>query len=70
MTARRNRSAAMGPLFGENGYVNQALPDAELDGFVDALATRVASFDQQTIADTKKPVDLASMPPDAEMQPG
>ena len=22
------------------GYVNRALPDAELDGFVDALATR------------------------------
>ena len=52
------------------GYVNRALPDAELDGFVDALATRIASFDQQTIADTKKLVDLASMPPDAEMQPG
>src|ERR1700747_165941 len=27
------------------GYVNRAFPDAELDGFVDALATRVASFD-------------------------
>src|SRR5438105_4811910 len=24
------------------GYVNRALPDAELDGFVDALATRIA----------------------------
>src|ERR1700686_2163864 len=42
------------------GYVNRALPDAELDGFVDALATRVASFDRQAIADTKKLVDLAS----------
>src|SRR5579862_6678469 len=28
------------------GYVNRALPDAELDGFVDALATRIASFDK------------------------
>jgi enoyl-CoA hydratase/carnithine racemase len=26
-------------------YVNRALPDAELDDFVDALATRIASFD-------------------------
>jgi enoyl-CoA hydratase/carnithine racemase len=26
------------------GYVNRALPDAELDGFVDALARRIASF--------------------------
>jgi len=28
------------------GYVNRSLPDADLDGFVDALATRIASFDQ------------------------
>src|SRR5882724_9272619 len=27
------------------GYVNRALPEAELDGFVDALARRIASFD-------------------------
>jgi enoyl-CoA hydratase/carnithine racemase len=25
------------------GYVNRSLPDAELDEFVDALATRIAS---------------------------
>ena len=52
------------------GYVNRALPDAELDGFVDALATRIASFDRQTLIETKALVNLASMPPDAEMQPG
>src|ERR1700761_1023922 len=28
------------------GYVNRALPDADLDGFVDALATRIAGFDK------------------------
>jgi enoyl-CoA hydratase/carnithine racemase len=28
------------------GYVNRSLPDAELDGFVDALANRIASFDK------------------------
>jgi enoyl-CoA hydratase/carnithine racemase len=28
------------------GYVNRALPDAELDDFVDALVTRIASFDK------------------------
>ncbi|HLZ83484.1 MAG TPA: enoyl-CoA hydratase/isomerase family protein [Caulobacteraceae bacterium] len=59
-----------GELAERYGYVNRALPDAELDGFVDALASRIASFDQQAIADTKTLVDLASMPPDAEMQPG
>jgi enoyl-CoA hydratase/carnithine racemase len=58
-----------GELAERYGYVNRALPDAELDGFVDALATRIASFDQQAIADTKKLVDVATMPPDAEMQP-
>jgi enoyl-CoA hydratase/carnithine racemase len=52
------------------GYVNRALPDAELDGFVKPLASRIASFGQQTIADTKKLIDLASMPQDTEMQPG
>ncbi len=35
-----------GALAERYGYVNRALPDAELDAFVDALATRIASFDQ------------------------
>ncbi len=51
------------------GYVNRALPDAELDSFVDALATRIASFDKQTIGDTKRLVDVASLPPDVEIAP-
>ena len=33
------------------GYVNRALPDAELDGFVDALARRIASFDRRALAE-------------------
>src|SRR5713101_7865992 len=51
------------------GYVNRALPDAQLDTFVDALAMRIASFDKQAIADTKHLVDIASLPPDAEIGP-
>jgi enoyl-CoA hydratase/carnithine racemase len=51
------------------GYVNRALPDADLDGFVDALATRIASFDKQAIADTKRLVNIASLPSDAEIAP-
>ena len=31
------------------GYVNRALPDAELDGFVDAMAMRIASFDKLAV---------------------
>jgi enoyl-CoA hydratase/carnithine racemase len=49
------------------GYVNRALPDAELDGFVDALATRIAAFDKEAIQDTKRLVDVASLPPDIEI---
>jgi enoyl-CoA hydratase/carnithine racemase len=51
-------------------YINRALPDAELDGFVDALATRIASFDQWAIANTKRLVNEASLPPDIEMRAG
>jgi hypothetical protein len=45
------------------------LPDAELDSFVEALAMRIASFDKQAIAETKRLVDIASLPTDAEIVP-
>src|SRR5437879_5218583 len=35
------------------GYVNRSLPDAELDDFVDALATRIASFDKRDRKSTR-----------------
>src|ERR1700757_9293 len=44
------------------GYVNRALPDRELDGFVDALARRIASFDRRPIAAAKKLVNQVSLP--------
>jgi len=44
------------------GYVNRALPDAELDGFVDALARRIASFDRRAIAAAKNLVNQVSLP--------
>src|SRR6202045_2399574 len=59
-----------GDLPGRSGYVNRSLPDADLDGFVDALATRIASFDKQTIMDTKHLVNVASLPPDIELECG
>jgi enoyl-CoA hydratase/carnithine racemase len=58
-----------GDLAERYGYVNRSLPDPELDGFVDALAMRIASFDKQAIADTKRLVDIASLPSDAEILP-
>jgi enoyl-CoA hydratase/carnithine racemase len=51
------------------GYVNRALPDAELDAHVDALATRISGFDKWAIAQTKRLVN-ASLPPDVELGAG
>src|SRR6201988_2294168 len=44
------------------GYVNRALPDAELDSFVDDLARRIASFDRPAIAAAKRLVNEISLP--------
>src|SRR5580692_9400628 len=44
------------------GYVNRALPDSELDDFVDALARRIASFDRRAIAAAKNLVNQVSLP--------
>ncbi len=51
------------------GYVNRALPDSDLDQFVESLANRIASFDKQTMSETKRFVDVASLPPDFEIAP-
>jgi len=59
-----------GDLAERYGYVNRSLPDADLDGFVDALATRIASFEKQAIMDTKRLVNVASLPSDIEIESG
>ena len=51
------------------GYVNRALPDRDLDAFVDALATRISQFDRWAIANTKRLVNT-SLPPDVEIGAG
>ena len=58
-----------GDLAEQYGYVNRALPDGQLDEFVEALATRIASFDKRAISETKRFVDVASLPPDCELAP-
>jgi enoyl-CoA hydratase/carnithine racemase len=45
------------------GYVNRSLPDAELDGFVDALARRIGSFDRRALVAAKHLVNEVSLPP-------
>jgi enoyl-CoA hydratase/carnithine racemase len=36
------------------GWINRAIPDAELDSFVDAMARRLASFDRDALATAKR----------------
>src|SRR5262247_2420468 len=58
-----------GDLAERYGYVNRSFPDSDLDAFVDALATRLASFDKRAIIETKTFVNIASLPPDSEIAP-
>jgi enoyl-CoA hydratase/carnithine racemase len=57
-------------LAAEYGYVNRSMPDADLDDFVNALARRISSFDKWAIANTKRLVNAASLPPDVELSAG
>ncbi|MDH3704973.1 MAG: enoyl-CoA hydratase/isomerase family protein [Acidimicrobiia bacterium] len=44
------------------GWVNRALPEADLDAFVDALATRIASFPAEALAHAKASLNNAELP--------
>src|SRR5262245_34189948 len=58
-----------GDLAERYGYVNRSFPDSDLDAFVESVATRIASFDKRAIGETKRFVDVASLPPDYEIAP-
>jgi enoyl-CoA hydratase/carnithine racemase len=58
------------PLAAEYGYVNRVVPDAELEEFTDSFARRIAAFDRVAVSGIKQLVDLASLPPDAELVSG
>ena len=45
------------------GYLNRALPESELDGFVDDLARRIASFPPGAVAAAKAAVDAGLTDP-------
>jgi enoyl-CoA hydratase/carnithine racemase len=51
------------------GYVNRSIPDAQLDEFVIGFAERVSRFDLLAIADVKRFVNAASLPPDNAFPP-
>jgi enoyl-CoA hydratase/carnithine racemase len=44
------------------GWINRALPDHELDDFVDTLARRIASFDKPALAEAKRLVNRRTLP--------
>jgi enoyl-CoA hydratase/carnithine racemase len=44
------------------GWINRALPDEELDDFVDTLARRIASFDRAALSEAKRLVNRRTLP--------
>ena len=48
------------------GWINRAIPDAELDDFVDRFARRISSFDKEALTESKRLVNRASRLPDNE----
>src|SRR5579863_9938496 len=51
------------------GYINRALSDADLDAYVESLATRIAKFDKWAIGQTKRLVNT-SLSPEVEIGAG
>jgi enoyl-CoA hydratase/carnithine racemase len=58
-----------GALAERYGYVNRALPDAELEGFVDVFSKRIAGFEKHAIIGAKALLDEVSLPPDTVFPP-
>jgi enoyl-CoA hydratase/carnithine racemase len=56
-----------GDLAERYGYVNRALPDSELDAFVDGMARRIAKFDKTSIGEIKRLVNANSLPPNDQI---
>jgi enoyl-CoA hydratase/carnithine racemase len=49
------------------GWINRAIPDAELDDFVANFVRRVLSFDQQALSTAKKTINQVGLPDPAEL---
>lgn len=46
------------------GWINRAIPDAELDNFVDRFAPKIASFEKKALMEAKRLVNRSSLLPD------
>ena len=49
------------------GWITRAIPDNELDAYVEAIVSRLASFDRTTLASAKTMINRAVLPPDADL---
>ena len=49
------------------GWITRAIPDNELDSYVDAMVIRLASFDRTTLASAKAMINRAVLPPDSDL---
>jgi enoyl-CoA hydratase/carnithine racemase len=49
------------------GWVTRALPEAELDAFIEELVERLASFDKNSLAAAKAAIGRATLPPAADL---
>ena len=56
-----------GALADHYGVVNRALPDQELDGFIDELASRIAGFDSQAISESKALINTETLPDNEQL---
>ncbi|GGX81748.1 enoyl-CoA hydratase/isomerase family protein [Streptomyces fructofermentans] len=52
------------------GWINRALPDDELDAYVDRVATRIASFDRRPLAEVKALINRSTLPTEADLTAG
>ena len=50
------------------GWVTRTIADKDLDSLVDAMASRLASFDKTALAAAKMQINRATLPPDADLQ--
>jgi enoyl-CoA hydratase/carnithine racemase len=46
------------------GWINRAIPDVELDDFVDRFARRITSFEKKALTEAKRLVNRSSLLPD------
>lgn len=50
------------------GWINRAIPEAELDHFVDNFVRRILSFDKQSLSTCKETINQVGLPDKARLQ--